>query len=526
MKRTEKICHLRDILDLKPNMRIAIDDKVEKDENGSFIVNVGYMRVSTDKQVEKYGLDIQENDIVRYSRLSEFTNLVLFIDDGYTGTNMERPALQSVISYIDDFNSGRSNIKINTFIVARIDRLGRTLLGTLQFIQDYIVCKKDSKNSVKNNNAEDINFISVAENYCRVDKNNPQSKFLLMLFATLAEYDRDQIVEKLKRGRTSRVASGKWIGGGNVPYGYRYNRETGVLEIEPQEAEVVREIFRLYTEEKLAPAKIAERFGFASDSSIAQILRRKSLTGCLIWQDQEYKGQHEPIISLETWEKAQKELERRSAHRTDSHYMLSSLLECGECGGKMRYQKWGNGIKIVCYGTQRSNQKHKPHLVKDCNCRSERFWHEDVEEAVVSELFRLSYLGDPSYRKSAPELDPIEILQKDLANAKRKLGRLYDNFADSDGEDDVLKDKIADCKRRIAAITDQISEERKKATTSQKIENAKSILRTLEATWPGMTGKERQTVCQELIEKVIIYKDGAIDVHLKLKSYLIGKENA
>ena len=272
MKNKKREYHLSEILNLQPNMKIAIDESVETDSDGYYIVNVGYLRVSTDKQVEKYGLDIQENDIVRYAKLSGYTNLVLFIDDGYTGTNMERPALQAVIDYIERYNSGRSKVKINSFIVARIDRLGRTLLGTLQFIQDYIVSQHDSKNSSKNHNKEDINFVSVAENYCRIDKDNPQSKFLLMLFATLAEFDRDQIVEKLRRGRTSRVASGKWVGGGNVPFGYRYNKETGVLDVEPHEAEIVREIFRLYVEERMTPAKIAERFGFASDASIAQIL--------------------------------------------------------------------------------------------------------------------------------------------------------------------------------------------------------------------------------------------------------------
>ena len=74
--------------------------------------------------------------------------------------------------------------------------------------------------------------------------------------ATLAEYDRDLIVEKLKSGRKARVASGKWMGGGNVPYGYRYDKEQGTLVVVPEEAEKVREVFRLYIEEKLPPQKM------------------------------------------------------------------------------------------------------------------------------------------------------------------------------------------------------------------------------------------------------------------------------
>ena len=217
---------LKNILELKEYMKIAIDTNVDTDENGNYLINVGYLRVSTDKQAEEgFGLDVQEKDVLKYAKLNELENLVLFIDDGWTGTTMDRPALNAIITLIERFNSGRTKIRLNSFIVPRIDRLGRTLFGTLQFIQDYIVCQKDSKNSHINRNKEDISFISVAEKDCRFDKEDPRSKFLFMLFATLAEYDRDMIVQKLQKGRLARVEAGKWMGGGNLPYGYTYDKE-------------------------------------------------------------------------------------------------------------------------------------------------------------------------------------------------------------------------------------------------------------------------------------------------------------
>lgn len=520
MNKTERTYHLRNILELRSNMRIAIDDAVYKDEGGNYLINVGYMRVSTDRQADLgFGLDIQEADIMRYCTANGFTNLVLFIDDGYTGTNMDRPALQAIIETIDDFNTGRTHIRVDSLVVARIDRLGRTLLGTLQFIQDYIVSAKDSKNSTINRNKEDISFISVAENYCRIDKDNPQGKFLLMLFASLAEFDRDQIVEKLRRGRTARVASGKWMGGGNTPYGYRYDKETSSLLVVPEEAAVVREIFRLYIEEKMPPQKIAERFGFSGDRAITQILRRKSLTGCIVYNGAEYPGNHEAIIPLETWEAAQEELERRSVHRTSSHYLLSGLVYCGECGAKMRYQQWGkSGKKFICY----SQQTSKKSLVKDENCDNERYWSDDVEQAVISELFRLTYLGQAENKKAVNAVDPVAVLQKELTAERRRLSRLYD-FEDEDEADDVLREKILDVKKRMAHIEAQIREEEEKSSIDKKIRKARGILRTLKSTWPHMTELEKQTVCQELIDRVILYKGGVIDVHLKLKSYLMNQ---
>ena len=359
---------LSNIFEIEHFMKILIDEFIEVDADGNFLINVGYGRVSTDRQAEQgYGLDIQEKEILNYAKNNGYKNLVLFIDDGYTGTNMDRPALQAIIKMITDFNEGKSNIRINTMIIPKIDRLGRTLLGTLQFIQDYIVSAKSENNKSRiNKNREDINFVSVAENYCRIERNNPQGKFLLMLFASLAEFDRDLIVEKLQKGRISRVASGKWMGGGITPYGYIYDRDSGLLKIVPEEAEKIKEAYRLFIEEKLSPQKIADRLGFKGDTIVIQILKRKSLTGCIVYKGVEYPGQHEPIISLERWEEAQEEFESRSVVRKESNYLLTGLLVCGSpFAGK---EHWHSpvcvplaGVCLLSQGTENRMERLSPH---------------------------------------------------------------------------------------------------------------------------------------------------------------------
>ena len=74
----ERIYHLRNILELRSNMKIVIDDAVELDEDGNFLVNVGYLRVSTDRQADLgFGLDIQKADTVRYTTAHGNKKLVL-----------------------------------------------------------------------------------------------------------------------------------------------------------------------------------------------------------------------------------------------------------------------------------------------------------------------------------------------------------------------------------------------------------------------------------------------------------------
>ena len=157
-----------------PYMEILFDtDKVEKDADGNILITVAYRRVSTDKQAEEgYGLDIQEEKVVKHARDKGLTNLVLFIDDGFTGTKMERPALDGIKGMIEDFNDGNTPIRINCMVVNKMDRLGRTLLGTLQFLQDYLFAKNDSK-SAFNRNRYCISFYSVDEPGCSFDKKTP-----------------------------------------------------------------------------------------------------------------------------------------------------------------------------------------------------------------------------------------------------------------------------------------------------------------------------------------------------------------
>ena len=122
-------------------------------------------------------------------------------------------------------------------------------------------------------------------------------------------------------------------------------------------------------------------------------------------------------------------------------------------------------------------------------------------------------------------IKPMCVAQKELAAERRRLSRLYD-FEDEDEPDDVLKEKILDVKKRMASIEAQIREEEENASIEKKVNRAREILRTLKSTWPEMTKEQQQGTCQRLIDRVVIYKDGHIDVFLKLRNYLISEEKS
>lgn len=495
------------------------NDKIERDIDGNYLINVAYRRVSTDKQAEEgYGLDVQRNDIIRHCEYTRVNNCILFTDDGVTGTTMDRPGLNHFVELVEMFNSGHSKIKVNSFIVPKIDRLSRSLLGTLQFIQDYIVESKDSKNSTVNRNTYDINFVSIGEPFVSVDRNNPTSKLMLVLFAGLAEYDRDQIVFKMQRGREERIKSGKPMGGGNQPYGYRYNRETGNYDVVPEEKEKVQEIFRLYVEEKMPPAKIADLLGFKGERIVVQILKRRTSLGYLTFKGKEYAGNHEPLISEKIFYEAQEEMRRRSVSFGHSQYLLSGLLVCGDCGAKMRYQKWGKNVKIVCY----SQQTTKKYLIKDPDCQNQKYFAEDVEDAVVEELFRMAYLNDNRVKKTVSQYEILDNLKLKIRRKQDEIKRLYNVYAEKGTEQ--LLEVITDREKEIERLQQTLEEENKKSSITLRVERSREMLRDLQKSWKGMSMEDKKNICNHLIDKVVI--SGAngspsIMVHFNLQEFLL-----
>ena len=491
---------------------------IETDKNGNFLVNVAYRRVSTDKQAaDGYGLDVQRNEIIRYCKINELDNCILLTDDGVTGTRIDRDGLDIFCNMVKDFNDGNSNIRVNRFIVPRIDRLSRSLLNTLQFIQDYIVNKSDSKNSSINTNEYDIDFISINEPFCRVEKNNPSSKLMLTLFASLAEYDRDQIVAKMQKGRIERVRSGKPMGGGIPPYGYRYDRKSECYVVVESEKAKILEVFRLFTEEKYSPKRIAETLNFKSESIVINILKRRTSLGLLPYKGSEYSGNHEAIITEDMFLAAAAEFENRAKKHGRSVYMLAGLLVCGNCGAKMHYKKWGKHIKICCY----SGETGKEHLCRDPNCRNERYFAEDIENEVIENIFELAYINDQKITKTKSQIDVYAVLKNEMDKKERELKRLYNIYAN--GGSQTLLSVISDREKEISDMRNSIKNETEIKKKKSQAVKSNNILKTIRSAWKDMTAEEKKGVCNELIDRVVITGTDAgpkLDIYFKMQQYI------
>ena len=155
------------------------------------------------------------------------------------------------------------------------------------------------------------------------------------------------------------------------------------------------------------------------------------------------------------------------------------------------------------------------------------FWASDIEDAVVRELFRMTYLANTKNTKTVAV--SVEDTLKGKIKKVRKLIAYYTNkrndiiVGNSDEDLGTVEDELANQGRELRSLLSQLESEEEKKNIARKVERAKDLLRNLESTWEKMTPKERQTVCQELIDRIIIHKEAVVDVHLKLRSFLTDK---
>ena len=181
-----------------------------------------YIRVSTIRQAEEgFSISQQRDRLEKYCAAMDWEISGTFIDDGYTGADMNRPALKSLISKIQ--NGG-----LDIVLVDKLDRLSRSQYDTLYLIRKIF-------------ESAGVTFISRSEN---LDTSTPIGKCSLGLMSVFAELERSRIQERMKDGKEGRAKAGKWHGGGVVPIGYRYANDN--LEIDDYEAFQVTEIYRLF----------------------------------------------------------------------------------------------------------------------------------------------------------------------------------------------------------------------------------------------------------------------------------------
>lgn len=446
-----------------------------------------YIRVSTDAQREEgYSIEAQTEMLEGYCKSRLIKNYEFYIDGGFTGSSIERPEVKRLI---DNVKRGL----IEAVIVYKLDRLSRSQKDTLYLIEDVF-------------NPNSVSFVSLNEN---MDTSTPIGRAMLGIMSAFAQLERETIRERTRLGMRERVKSGLWMGGGNVPFGYDYDKNKGIL-VPNEDAETVRKMYDLYLQ-GYSMMKIAQTVGLKYERMAEQILKRKTNAGYIKYNGVDYKGKHESIISEDLYNKVMELMADRSRKNlTTSKSLLAGLIYCGVCGAKFRYQKWGNkGYKVYCY----SQDKGKPHLTRDENCDNHKIWADDVENVVISDMFKMARQTIQDDKVDDKSTDIVDMLKQQYELTARKIKNLYNLYAND--EDELLLQTIEENQEELARLSAQLTKERERGEEYAKSQKEYKRLLTLKDAWIYMTKQEKQNILRSFIEKIVVTYD-KIDVYYKL----------
>lgn len=442
-----------------------------------------YARVSTDSQLEGYSIDAQKEFLISYAKSKDYTEFEFYIDGGYSGKDLNRPAIQRLIEDC-------KNHKIDAVFVFKLDRISRSQRDTLYLIEEVF-------------NKYDVSFISMRENF---DTSSPFGKAMIGVLSVFAQLERETILERTRIGLKKRAEAGLWRGGGKIPFPYRYDRNTGTLVPIPEQVELLHKMISLYISGKSFNA-IGNIVGMDESMVETRILSITN-TGKVPYRDEVFDGQHEAVVSDELYEEILRVNKVRSREKYERHYLLSGKVYCGDCGAKYRYQKWGKRLIMYCY----SQQKSKPKYIKDPNCKNKRWDTFEVEDAVLEELFKMSL--DIDLFKKTFNIATVNVkneLKTRLEEIKKQINNLLNFIASGIAVDETNK-KITELEKEKEMIEEKlISSDQKEKDNKVSLD----MIKNLKATWFDMDFDEQRRIIEHLIDKVVV-RDNEINIYYNI----------
>ena len=390
-----------------------------------------YVRVSTTSQVEEgYSIEEQIDKLESYCKIKDWTVYKVYTDGGFSGSNTERPALENLIKDAD-------KKKFDTVLVYKLDRLSRSQKDTLFLIEDVFI-----KNGIE--------FLSLQENF---DTSTPFGKAMIGLLSVFAQLEREQIKERMQLGKLGRAKAGKSMMWAKTSYGYDYHKETGTMTINPVQSLAIKFIFESYLSGRSITKlrdDLNEKFPKEKPwnyRAVRGILGNPVYCGYNQFMGEIYKGNHEPIISKEDFDKTQKELkirQRTTAENVNprpfqSKYMLSGIVQCGYCLAPLKilmgmYRKDGTRlVKYECH--QRHPRKLRGVTTYNDNkkCDSGFYLKDDLEAFVLKEVNKLQHDSEyleTIFSDNRKEVIDRESYQKQIRELSKKLSRLNDLYID------------------------------------------------------------------------------------------------
>ena len=390
-----------------------------------------YVRVSTTSQVEEgYSIEEQKDKLEAYCKIKDWSVYKVYTDGGFSGSNTNRPAIEQLIK-------DAQKKKFDTVLVYKLDRLSRSQKDTLYLIEEVFI-----KNGIE--------FLSLQENF---DTSTPFGKAMIGLLAVFAQLEREQIKERMQLGKLGRAKAGKSMMWAKTSYGYDYHKETGTVTINPVQSLAIKFIFENYLSGR-SITKLRDDLNEKYPKpipwnyrAVRVILDNPVYCGYNQYLGEIYKGNHEPIISKETYDKTQEELKIRQRTALENlnprpfqaKYMLSGIGQCGYCLAPLKIimgVKRKDGTRFVKY---ECHQRHPRKTIGattyngNKKCDSGFYYKDDLEAYVLQEISKLqvdkeSFEG--LFKAQKNEIDR-KAYKRQINELTGKISRLNDLYIDN-----------------------------------------------------------------------------------------------
>ena len=407
----------------------------------SALITALYCRLSRDDELQGDSNSIinQKKILTNYAKQNGFKNLEYFVDDGWSGTNFERPSFQRMIAGVEQNNVG-------AVIIKDMSRIGR----------DYLRVGLYTEVLFREHN---VHFIAVNDNVDSAKGDDDFTPFRNILNEWAAR-DTSRKVAAVYRAKG---LEGKHIG--NHPlFGYLHDPDDkNKWVIDEEAAEIIRRIFQMTIEGKgpyqiatilqkekvLCPSYYLAQKGVGNNknkdfpdpyrwwgTTIMYLLGRMEYMGHTVnfktyknsYKDRNrktapkenwviFENTHEAIIDEETWQTAQRlrKTVRRVNKETQAPSRLTGLLYCADCGGKMYHERG------VFKGKQRNNYVCSSYRKHTSDCTMHHIRADVVEELILDTLKEISTFA----RKNEKEFirlvtETSSIQQAETAKAHKK----------------------------------------------------------------------------------------------------------
>lgn len=483
----------------------------------------------------------------------------IYTDAGYSGKNINRPQFSQLIK---DIKSGL----IKKVIAYRLDRISRSIAD---FSQLLIMFEKYN-----------VEFISATENF---DTTSPMGRAMINIVMTFAQLERETIVERVTDNYYFRANNGYWAGG-YAPYGYKINHIIGkdnkrhsVLEIDEEQAKIVKKIYDMYTNKHISMRKIAQQLniekiptlkkGFWGINSISAILSRPIYTSATakIYEYYNNLGSKitnsiesfdgtmtanlygktkknakvkairdfdemylslincKPIISNEDWLKTQKikGITKHLPPRTNTSKIsfLCGLVKCGKCNSNLVIQGCKNRYNVKYHYFICSNKRNQG--VSACN--NKMIDVSKLQDLVIQDMKKyfnsknitkkINTYVENNETKNTELLNRKEHLENEIIKLNIQIDKLINSIAESN--EFTLK--------YINKKIEEIEKEKQKKLqeiSSLDISNNKDndileYIKDIDNKLASNDFNELKLLCKTIIDKIVI-TDENVDIHYKI----------